>query len=73
MFGWKPEVQVVGEGDKWHRNGLVFATRKEALGNARNLFERWSLALAYRAVKVDDPPNYRWTDAGLVLLGSKQG
>ena len=64
-MAWKPEVQVQGEGDKWHRNGLVFATREEAEANAADLFSRWTLTTAHRAVEVDEPVNYRWVNGGL--------
>jgi hypothetical protein len=64
-MSWKPEVQVVGEGDKWHRNGLVFGTKEEAEANARNLMSRWLLVTACRATESDEPINYRWTDKGL--------
>ena len=59
-MSWKPVVQVHGEGDKWHRNGLVFATQEEALDNARDLFVRWTMSTAYDAVEVDEPVNYKW-------------
>lgn len=61
-MAWKPVVQVQGEGDKWHRNGLVFATREEALDNARDLYTRWTLTTAYNAEEVDEPVNYKWVD-----------
>jgi hypothetical protein len=67
-MAWKPEVEVSGEPDKWHRNGLTFATEKEAVDNARDLMSRWMLVVAYRAVEVDEPVNYRWTDKGLVAV-----
>ena len=64
-MSWKPEVQVMGEGDKWHRNGLVFATYEEALANALDLHGRWSSVTDHRAVEVDEPVNYRWVDRKL--------
>jgi hypothetical protein len=47
----KPQVRVAGEGDKWHSNGLCFATEKEkeAADNARGLFGRWTLAVGHPA------------------------
>lgn len=65
-MSFKPEVEVMNEPDKWHRNGLVFATREEADANARDLMSRWTLVVDCRAVEVDEPVNYRWTDKGLV-------
>jgi hypothetical protein len=64
-MSWKPEVQVMNEGDKWHRNGLVFATREEAEANAQDLYSRWTMTTAWRAVEVDEPVNYRWVDGAL--------
>jgi len=63
-MAWKPEVQVQGEGDKWLRNGLVFATKEEAEANARDLMSRWILVTDCRAAEVDEPVNYQW-DGGL--------
>jgi len=60
-MGWKPEVQVAGNGDKWSQNALVFATEEEAKANARALMNRWFAVEDCRAVWVDDAvPNYRW-------------
>jgi hypothetical protein len=64
-MSFKPQVQVTGEGDKWHSNGLAFATRKEAEDNARDLYGRWMLATAHRAVESDEPVNYKWVDGRL--------
>jgi hypothetical protein len=30
VMSWKPQVQVKGEGDRWHDNQLRFATKEEA-------------------------------------------
>jgi hypothetical protein len=66
MKTYKPEVQVSGEGDKWHRNGLVFATMQEAEANARDLMSRWMLVTACRGVEVDgETPNYKWVNGKL--------
>jgi hypothetical protein len=65
MSSWKPEVQVAGEGDKWHKNGLVFATEQEAYDNAKDLMGRWTAVTAYRAAPSDETPNYRWVDGKL--------
>ena len=59
-MSWQPEVQVVGEGDKWLSNQLRFATREEAEANARDLMGRWMLVTASRAAESTDPVNYRW-------------
>lgn len=65
-MSWKPEVQVIGEGYTWHRNGLVFATREEAEANAKDLMSRWMLVTDCRAVESDEPVNYQWLDGKLV-------
>ena len=63
-MSWKPEVKVLGE-NGWSRNGLVFATKQEAEDNARNLACRWMQVTDHRAVEVDEPVNYKWTERGL--------
>lgn len=65
-MSWKPVVQVVGEGDKWLKNGLVFATKEEAEANAANLMSRWMLVTASGAEESEEPVNYRWVDHRLV-------
>lgn len=65
---YKPQVQVRGEGDKWHDNALRFATLEEAAANASDLYGRWMMATAHRAVESDDPVNYRWLDGKLVAV-----
>jgi hypothetical protein len=67
-MSWKPEVHVEGQ---WSRNGLVFATKREAEANARDLWGRWSLVRrdnGWRAVKSDEPANYRWNAAERRLI-----
>jgi hypothetical protein len=64
---WAPEVFVDG---KWSRNGVRFATEKEALSNASDLMSRWFLVEKYRATEADDPVNYRW-DAALGLVSTQ--
>lgn len=67
-MSFKPEVQVSGEGDKWHGNALRFATREEAEANARDLSYRWLLVTGHRASESDDPVNYRYVDGQLEAL-----
>ena len=61
-MSWKPEVQVKGEGDKWHSNALRFATWGEAAESARDLYSRWTLTTAHRATESEDPVNYERVD-----------
>lgn len=59
-MSWKPEVQIVNNGDKWSRNGLVFATEAEATNSARDLMMRWFAVTDCRAVESDEPVNYTY-------------
>ena len=67
-MSWRPEVQVTGEGNKWHSNALRFATREEAEANAKDLMRRWMLVTATRAAESTDPVNYAWVDGKLKEL-----
>ena len=60
-MSWKPQVQVRGE-DKWHSNGLAFATKEEAEASAADLYSRWTLTTAHRAVESEDPISYERVD-----------
>jgi hypothetical protein len=64
-MSYKPQVQVSGEGDKWHDNALRFATRDEAHEYAADLFCRWTSATGYRAAESGDPVNYSYVDREL--------
>jgi hypothetical protein len=66
---WKPVVKVFGEGSKWHDNGLRFATKAEALANAKDLGGRWMMVSDHDAQPSLDPVNYRWDPVkGLVAI-----
>ena len=67
-MSWQPEVQVAGEGNKWHSNALRFATKEEAEANAKDLMWRWTLVIASRAAESVDPVNYVWTDGRLKVV-----
>ncbi len=69
-MSWKPEVKIIGEGGKWSRNGLVFATREEAEASARNLMSRWFMVWDTRATESDEVVNYRWADNGLEAVAT---
>jgi hypothetical protein len=64
-MSWKPEVFVEG---KWSRNGLVFATQKEAEENAADLMMRWFAVQDSRAVEVDEPVNSTYRDRQLITV-----
>jgi hypothetical protein len=72
-MSWKPAVRVAGEGDKWLYNALVFATKEEAIDNARDLMSRWMRVTDYGATESSDPVNYLWTDRGLVAVNAGEG
>jgi hypothetical protein len=64
-MSWKPEVFIPLE-NKWHGNGLVFATEAEAIQNATDLLSRWFVPTKARAVKSTEPVNYRYVNHQLV-------
>ena len=70
-MSWKPQVQVQGEGDKWHDNALRFATYEEALYNVHNM--SWSLITGRRAVESDDPVNYEIVSGLTVPVKKTEG
>jgi hypothetical protein len=65
---WRPEVLVTGE-DGWKRNGMVFATRREAEDQVFNLALSWLQVRNTRVVETGEAPTYRWSNhAGLEAL-----
>lgn len=52
---YKVEVQTDDSG-RWYGNAQRYWTEGSANRAARDLFERWTLVRAYRAVPSDDPP-----------------
>lgn len=64
-MGYKAEVLAEG---KWTGNGMVFATKKEAEDYGRDLLARWFVPTDSRAVQVNEPVNYSYTDRQLVRL-----
>lgn len=63
MPGFKPEVKVSG---RWERNSLVFATREEAELSAKNLMWKRTVVEDWRAVEVDEAPNYTLSADGVL-------
>jgi hypothetical protein len=61
-MSWKAQVQVKGEGEKWHDNALRFATVEEAGAYSKDLLSRWMLSTAHRVAESEDPVNYRWAN-----------
>ena len=60
-MNWKPAFLIKGE-DKPSTNALVFATEREALSSAAELFSRWTVPIGFVAIETADPVNYRWDD-----------
>jgi len=48
---FKVEVQVVNDSN-WYSNGKEFGTRPEAVEYARDLFQRWTLAVDWRVIEI---------------------
>ena len=72
MFkSWKPVVRVAGEGDKWHKNGLAFATIEEAKASSRDLSNRWLMVTAHSAEPHEGEPTHTYKDG--VLKEIKNG
>lgn len=70
-MAFKPEIKVVRD-PKFYRNGLVFATEEEAQASARNTFNNWMAAEAYRTVEVDESVNARWdNEEGVIHLDTE--
>lgn len=67
-MAWKAEVRADDSGT-WAGNGLVFETKLEALGYAKDLMSRWLAVRDYRMVETEDKVNYSIEDGKLVHLG----
>ena len=63
-MSFKPQVRT-GTDLKFYGNALSFATEQEALANAKDLYNRWTLCVDYRAVESDEPVNYSYADGVL--------
>lgn len=65
--GFAPEIKVQGE---WSRNGLVFATEKEAADWGVDRMQRWMMAEDSRAVPVAKAPSHTWIGGELGEIGA---
>lgn len=63
-MSWKPAIKTQGE--DWSYNALRFATKEEALGAAKDIYQRWMLATDFDAHESDDPVNYKIVDNVLI-------
>ncbi len=71
MPSWKPVVKV-GSDEKFYDNALRFATRDEALRNAKDLMARWTSVVECGVEASDDPVNYVFSlDGKLIPSGDK--
>ena len=72
-MSWKYEVQVSGEGEKWHKNGVAFATKEEAEGAARDKMMAWMACTDTQVVESEDPVNYTWESGeGIKFIGEEK-
>ena len=69
MKSWKPVVKVFGE-DKWHHNGLSFATEAEAQAAANDLMGRWSLVEQASAHPSEEPVTHVWDGSKAQYIAS---
>ena len=63
--GFAPEIMV---DKKWIRNGLVFATEKEASEWGVDRMQRWMMAEDSRSVPVAQAPGWTWKDGELAEI-----
>lgn len=63
-MSFKPQVRT-GTDPKFYDNALAFATEQEALANAKDLYNRWTLCTDYRAVESDDPVTHTFINGVL--------
>jgi hypothetical protein len=67
-MSWAPTVRVAND-PKFYTNALRYATREEALADAKNLSQRWTAVVAHGAEERADPVNRRWEPGlGSVLV-----
>jgi hypothetical protein len=72
--GYKYELRVTGEGDKWHQNAVVFPTREEAEKAGLAKFSAWTMAEDYRVVESGEEPNYNWDEeSGSIKAHREEG
>ncbi len=57
-MSFKPMIQTHGD-DQYYPNATAFATREEAELAAKDIFNRWMLAVNWRVDESDEPVNYR--------------
>jgi hypothetical protein len=72
-MGWISEVQVVSDGDKWIGNKISFATKAEAEGYVKDLYDRWTSTTAWRVVENESVPSHMWLDRERRLINLKEG
>jgi hypothetical protein len=70
-MSWKAEV-IADSSGHWVANGLRFATEAEAQAYGRDLYSRWTLVTAVRAVESEDPVTQAWIEGRLVWLEKGQ-
>lgn len=58
-MSFKPEIETMNDKGKFYDNSLAFATPEEAEFWAKDLLNRWLLAVNYRVVGSNEPVNYQ--------------
>lgn len=71
-MSYQAEFQTT-EGGNYATNALRFATADEAIGYARDLFNRWFGARDWRVAESTDPVNYTftWQDGAKRIPGAE--
>ena len=67
MKSHKPQVGD-NSGVRWYGNSLRFATREEALANAKHLMGRWVLVQRTCVIESEDPVTHALIDGELVRV-----
>lgn len=65
---FKPEFQIIDGGERWYRNGLTFATKREADAFVLAFKKRWDKVTACRVARVRERVNSAWVDGKLTEI-----
>ena len=65
-MGFKAEVEVNGQ---WGQNAVIWPDRTSAEQASLDLYTRWTLTTAHRAVEVDEEPNRPTWDEWVAARG----
>lgn len=68
MSSWKPEVQTIGDSDRWSTNAVRTATEDEAKAYVHDLMMRWTAVRDTRVVECEDPVSATYVDGRLEFI-----